>query len=120
MSDKGVATMTIEGFIDNAGINVKISPYVIKKYKTTNGKYGYNITSGGMNYKMSESTKEKIRETNVQRYGNACPSNNIKIREEIEKNNIEKYGVKSFSSTDEFKNKTKHTNLSRYGVECVF
>lgn len=64
--------------------------------------------------------KEKIRETNVQRYGNACPSNNVKIREEIEKNNIEKYGVKSFSSTDEFKNKTKHTNLSRYGVECVF
>ena len=34
MSDKAVATMTIEGFIDNAGINVKISPYVIKKYKT--------------------------------------------------------------------------------------
>ena len=34
MSDKVVATMTIEGFIDNAGINVKISPYVIKKYKT--------------------------------------------------------------------------------------
>ena len=28
MSDKVVATMTI------AGINVKISPYVIKKYKT--------------------------------------------------------------------------------------
>ena len=34
MCDIVVATMTIEGFIDNAGINVKISPYVIKKYKT--------------------------------------------------------------------------------------
>ena len=34
MSDKVVATMTIGGIIENAGINVKISPYVIKKYKT--------------------------------------------------------------------------------------
>ena len=39
-----------------------IESELIKKYKTTNGKYGYNITSGGMNYRMSESTKEKIRE----------------------------------------------------------
>lgn len=34
MSDKVVATMTIGGIIENARINVKISPYVIKKYKT--------------------------------------------------------------------------------------
>ena len=39
-----------------------IESELIKKYKTTNGKYGYNITSGGWNFKMSDSTKAKLRE----------------------------------------------------------
>ena len=36
---------------------------LIKKYETTNPKYGYNITSGGLNFKMSEQTKEKLRKS---------------------------------------------------------
>lgn len=39
-----------------------IEQELIKKYRTTNSKYGYNITSGGSNFKMSEKTKEKLRE----------------------------------------------------------
>lgn len=42
-----------------------IETELIKKYKTTNSKYGYNITSGGWNYKMSESTKEKLRQAHL-------------------------------------------------------
>lgn len=42
-----------------------IEAELIKKYKTTNNKYGYNITSGGWNYKMSESTKEKLRQAHL-------------------------------------------------------
>ena len=32
----------------------------IKEYKSNNSLYGYNITSGGQNYVMAESTKEKL------------------------------------------------------------
>ena len=39
-----------------------IETELIKKYKSTNSKYGYNITSGGWNFKMSDATKEKLRE----------------------------------------------------------
>ena len=36
---------------------------LIKKYKTNNSKYGYNICSGGINgFTVAESTKEKLRE----------------------------------------------------------
>lgn len=33
---------------------------LIKKYKTTNNEFGYNITSGGRNAPMSEETKKKL------------------------------------------------------------
>lgn len=33
---------------------------VIREYKSNNSLYGYNITSGGQNYVMAESTKEKL------------------------------------------------------------
>ena len=39
-----------------------IEEELIKKYKSSNSKYGYNIASGGRNYKMSDETKEKLRE----------------------------------------------------------
>lgn len=35
---------------------------LIKKYKSNNNRFGYNINSGGRNCKMSESTKEKLRQ----------------------------------------------------------
>lgn len=35
---------------------------LIKKYKSTNSKYGYNIRSGGENSTLSEESKEKIRQ----------------------------------------------------------
>ena len=39
-----------------------IEEELIKKYKSTNSKYGYNIRPGGENSILSEESKEKIRQ----------------------------------------------------------
>lgn len=39
-----------------------IEEELIKKYKSTNSKYGYNIRPGGENSTLSEESKEKIRQ----------------------------------------------------------
>lgn len=52
-----------------------------------------------------------------EKYGNACPANNKKIRDQIKKDNLEDYGVEFYSQTDECKSKVKETNLKNLGVE---
>ena len=42
----------------------KMEIELIKKYNSTNDKYGYNITQGGKNFHHSEETKKKISEAN--------------------------------------------------------
>lgn len=38
---------------------------LIKKYKTTDRRYGYNIAFGGENYRLNDNTKEKLRQINM-------------------------------------------------------
>ena len=52
---------------------------LIKKYKTTNKNFGYNILKGGDNRELSEETKEKIRITKI---GNKNPMYNHNFSEE--------------------------------------
>ncbi len=63
---------------------------------------------------------EKITQTNIERFGNACPANNVDIREQIKHDNLEKFGCEYYSSTDECKEKVRKTVLEEYGVDCVF
>ena len=39
-----------------------------------------------------------------------------KTREKIKQTNLERYGVEHYAQSDEYKNKSKQTNLERYGV----
>lgn len=64
--------------------------------------------------------KQKVRQTNIERYGSATPSGSAMIREKQKRTSLERYGVENPSQSKEVQEKMKQTNLERYGVENVF
>jgi len=61
--------------------------------------------------------KNKLKETNLERYGVENIFQNEKIKKIIKKTNLERYGVENVMSLEHIKQKIKETNLERYGVE---
>ncbi len=72
-----------------------------------------NLQCGGKGKKRLD----KIKKTNLNKYGVEYVTQSDEVKEIIIKNNFEKYGVEHIFQIDEIKNKIKETNLNRYGVE---
>ena len=89
--------------------------------------------NNGLIYVCNNCSIEKIKKTNMEKYGCECSLNNKDIQEKMKKNCLEKYGVE-FSSQrqdvrkkiseinsknycDEIRQKTIKTNIERYGCE---
>lgn len=113
-------------------------------YKTCSEECGYKLMSKtNIGRKVHEETKEKIKKTNLEKYGVEYAIASDKVKKKIKETNIEKYGVENCMSnsgilkkrnktnteryggnspicSNDVKNKLKETNLNRYGVECVF
>jgi len=84
-----------------------------KTQKTLKEKYGENI----INVFQADEVKEKIKCTNIKRYGTEHNMQNKEIYEKANNTRLEKYGKKCYCQTKEYLEKTKQTNLKRYGVE---
>lgn len=84
-----------------------------KRKVTTNKLYGVDNIS-----QLSE-TKEKVQETNIERYDVPCTFQSKELREKGQETSLEKYGTKFASQSQEIKDKTKETNIERYGVPCT-
>lgn len=72
--------------------------------------------SGNRGKVLSEETKQKMKETNISKYGVDNPFKAKEIQEKIKRTNLEKYGVEHAAQNENIKKKTAQTNLSRYGV----
>jgi len=68
----------------------------------------YGVTS----YSKLGEYREKVKKTNLERYGDENYNNVRKIRETI----LNKYGVTNVMKLESVKDKAKNTNISRYGV----
>lgn len=89
-----------------------IEAELIKKYKTTNSEFGYNITSGGMNYKMSAATKEKIRQAHLGKH------NSEKSKEKLRRTwEIKGHPLQGKHHTEETKKKIGDANRGRLKTE---
>ena len=66
---------------------------------------------------QQEETKEKLRKTNIQKYGVANPNQCKEIQEKKRKTCLEKYGVTNPQQSKAVQEKTQQTNLDRYGVK---
>ena len=64
--------------------------------------------------------REKIKQTNLERYGVENPFQNKEIKEKIKQINLKKFGVVHPAQNKEVKEKIKQTCLKKYGVENPF
>ena len=58
--------------------------------------------------------QEKAKQTNLEKYGNVCPSKSQSVKNKIIQTNIERYGGVGFQ-VDELKQKSIKTSIERYG-----
>ncbi len=83
-----------------------------EKVKLTNlEKYGVE------NVFQSETIKDKIKETNIEKYGVENVFQSETIKDKIKETNMEKYGFNSYTKTNDYLESYKKTNLERYGVD---
>lgn len=74
---------------------------------------------GTKNPAQVESIKNKIKITNLKRYGNEYGLSNKEIIEKRKKTCIEKYGVDNVWKAKEIQDKIKQTNLNRYNTNVA-
>jgi len=82
------------------------------KYKSYKTFCSVHCSSG------SHQKKNKIKETNLERYGSECSLQNEEVKQKIKETNLKKYGTLHSSQSEQVKQKAKETNLERYGSEC--
>lgn len=81
-----------------------------------------NITIGYQDFcgvKCANSNKEKqnkIKQTNLTKYGSTTAMQNPKIAKKIKEKNLKKYGVDNVFKSEEIKAKIKEVMLDKYGV----
>jgi hypothetical protein len=64
---------------------------------------------------QSEDIKDKIKKTNMERYGDECISKTTHYKTAFKKTNMERYGVENPFQSEDIKDKIKKTNMERYG-----
>ena len=101
--------------------NAYRSGFICKECFTKNKKEKVKNTNleryGVENTFQSKEKKEKIKQTNNIKYGIDYPTQNKEILNKIKKVNLEKYGVENQFQSEEVKGKIRKTNLDKYGVE---
>lgn len=64
-------------------------------------------------------TKEKIKQTNLEKFGCINPLSNKDIKDKIKKTNLKKYGSENVFGNKEIQEKLKQTIQDKYGVNNV-
>ena len=64
-----------------------------------------------------KNTNEKVKLTNMIRFGCVNPFQNMYVKEKIKKSNLEKYGCENPFQNEEVKQSIKRINLEKYGFD---
>jgi hypothetical protein len=112
-SRKCAAQRNKEVLKDKYGVdNIAKVPEVKEKIKNTNlEKYGTEY------YMSSEDSKLKRKKTSIEKYGVDNPMKSKIVQEKVKKTNIERYGVEYILSDPSFRSKIELTNTNKYGVD---
>ena len=85
---------------------------VQNKIKITNlEKYGVEHAA------QSEEIKKKAEQVNLEKYGTIYAAQSEYVKNKIRQTNLERYGVDNYSKTQECLNKMKNTCMEKYGVD---
>jgi hypothetical protein len=87
-------------------------PQTLEKMKKTNlERYGSEFAS------QADSVQQKMKETCIEKYGTECSLQNEEVKEKTKKTNLEKHGVEFAMQSELVQEKRKQTNLERFGCE---
>jgi len=75
---------------------------------------GYNNFCSIKCSSNNEKTREKYKNTSIEKYGQDNPFKSVVVRNVYKSTCLERYGVDHYSKTDEYKKKFKETCLLRY------
>jgi hypothetical protein len=78
----------------------------------------FNKLYGGIGY-SSDYISDKIKITNIERYGFEYPLMNEYVKDKIKNTNLERYGYENSSQSDIIKDKIRNTNIEKYGVDNI-
>lgn len=81
---------------------------------------GYAATCSRVCGQLNETTRKKIEETNIERYGAIAPAMNSTIRQKTIQTNLKKYGAETPYQNNSIKEKGINTTIEKYGVSNVF
>jgi hypothetical protein len=84
--------------------------------------YNFNIDRSldKKTYMCDKCSHEKIKKTNLEKYGVEYFSQTQTFNEKVKQTSLEKYGKDHYSKTDEYLLQRTSTNLEKYGVENPF
>lgn len=91
-----------------------------KKTKLISFSKGFSIYCSKGCVQKDIDIREKVKETNIKKFGAEFPLKSEEIKEKLKKTNRNKYGVDFVLKSDEIKEKIKKTNLEKYGVQNPF
>jgi len=90
-------------------------PEIREKIKQTNlNKFGFE------NPAKNEEIKKAIKQTNLEKYGFEFAFQNEEIKSKIRQSNLEKYGFEYPTQREEVREKVRKTNLKKFSFENVF
>ena len=97
--------------------NHPVCPICGKNVNFISFNMGYHKFCSSKCLSNSEYRRNKIKETNLKKYGVENPFQSESIKDKIKETNLKKYGVENYSQTQEFQKKFKQTCLEKYGVD---
>lgn len=66
---------------------------------------------------QNEEIKEKIKQTNLKKYGYEIASKSDIVKEKVKQTNLERYGIENYTQTEEYNIRNKKISLEKYGTE---
>ena len=81
-----------------------------KRTKTEIEKYGGSHNS-------VQICKDKVKETNLKKYGFVRPTQNPSIKNKVKETTIKKYGVENVSQNPKIRSKIENTSMQKYGTK---
>ena len=93
-----------------------LSNHEIYKKCLENTKKKYGVTENITNVSQIKDIQNKIKSTNLARYGKEWYVGTQDRILKTKKRMLEKYGFDSYNKTDDYKRQVQETNLAKYGV----
>jgi hypothetical protein len=114
---KDVIEVPIDHLAENDPVNVNAKCDKCGNIKEVRYK-DYLVNKANHYFSCSyECSRDKVKMTNIEKYGVENPFQNDEIKEKIKETCIEKFGTERASQSDVIKEKVKNTNVEKFGVE---